>query len=147
MAAFPDEASVTAAGYRWIGDSARGFRHYVKWEHINDGRELDPSAIESIVILEQGGGLQVVSAMYILSPGKTMADVPDIAGELTPWHDHQNLCWDDTGTRVVGILRNGVCTAGTFRPTPPMMHVWLADTPCGPFAPVEGHGGACNHGH
>lgn len=147
MAAFPDEAAVTAAGYRWVGDSAGGFHHYVKWEYLADGRELDPSAIESIVLLEQGGGLEVVSAMYILSPGKTMDDVPDIAGELTPWHDHQNLCWDETGTRIVGVLQNGVCTAGTFRPTPPMMHVWLEDTPCGPFAPVEGHGGDCLHDH
>jgi hypothetical protein len=146
MAAFPDEAAVTAAGYRWVGDSAGGFRHYVKWEYIDDGRELDPSAIESIV-LQEGGGLSVVSALYILSPGKTMADVPDIAGSLTQWHDHQNLCWDETGTRIVGVLQNGVCTAGVFRPTPPMMHVWLEDTPCGPFATVENHGGGCTVHH
>ena len=38
--------------------------------------------------------------MYILGFGKTMADVPDVAGELTTWHDHQNLCWE--GIRVVG---------------------------------------------
>ena len=74
-------------------------------------------------------------------------DVPDIAGSLTQWHDHQNLCWDETGTRIVGVLQNGVCTAGVFRPTPPMMHVWLEDTPCGPFATVENHGGGCTVHH
>ena len=29
-----------------------------------------------------------------------------------------------------------------------MMHVWLENTPCGPFAGIEGHGGAgCEHTH
>jgi hypothetical protein len=44
---------------------------------------------------------------------------------------------------------NGVCRpGGTFRATSPMMHVWLTDPPCGPFAGVEGHGTEdCGHTH
>lgn len=151
LRSFPDEAAVVAAGYTSIGDGRRvgRFEHFVNRAYIVDGRELDPSAIESIVLQRQADGTKkVVSAMYILGPGKTMADAPDIAGELTPWHDHQNLCWDETGTRLAGVLVNGVCVpGGTFRGTSPMMHVWLEDTPCGPFAGIEGHGGACLHDH
>jgi hypothetical protein len=78
----------------------------------------------------------------------TLADAPDLAASLTTWHDHQNLCWDDSG-RLAGIVVNGQCRpGGTFRPTAPMMHVWLTDPPCGPFSGVEGHGAeGCVHTH
>jgi hypothetical protein len=151
LAHFPDRASVEAAGYVWIGDGRRpgGFEHFVKQDHLTDGLELDPDHIESIVLQRQADGREtVVTAMYILERGKTMADAPDIAGSLTPWHDHQNLCWDGNG-RLAGLYVNGQCRpGGTFRPTAPMMHVWLADPPCGPFSGVEGHGAeGCVHSH
>jgi len=77
-----------------------------------------------------------------------MADVPDIAGPLTTWHDHQNLCWNEDGS-LAGILVDGTCRpAGTFRPTPPMLHVWVVEHPCGPFAGIDGsHGSGCEHEH
>ena len=151
LAHFPDRASVEAAGYEWIGDGRRagGFEHFVKQEYLTDGIELDPAHIESIVLQRQADGSEtVVTAMYILERGSTMADAPDIAGSLTPWHDHQNLCWDDNG-HLAGIYVGGQCRpGGTFRPTAPMMHVWLTDPPCGPFSGVEGHGSpSCAHSH
>jgi hypothetical protein len=98
------------------------------------------------------GSRTLASAMYILPLGRTMADVPDIAGELTTWHDHQNLCWDLLGgnPRVVGITdANGNCAAGVFVATPPMLHVWLIPHECGPFAGIDGtHGTGCvGHTH
>ena len=151
LARFPDRASVEAAGYVWIGDGRRagGYEHFVQQDYMTDGLELDPDHIESIVLQRQADGTErVVTAMYILERGKTMADVPEIAGSLTTWHDHQNLCWDGNG-KLAGIVVNGVCRpGGTFRATAPMMHVWLTDPPCGPFAGVEGHGaGDCAHTH
>ena len=151
LARFPDRASVEAAGYVWIGDGRRagGYEHFVQQDYMHDGLELDPAHIESIVLQRQADGSErVVTAMYIMERGKTMADVPEIAGSLTTWHDHQNLCWDGNG-RLAGIYVNGQCRpGGTFRPTAPMMHVWLTDPPCGPFAGVEGHGaGDCAHTH
>ncbi len=151
LARFPDEAAVVAAGYRSIGDgrTVGSFEHFVHGEYLRDGREVDPSAIESIVMQRQADGTKrIASAMYILEPGRTMANVPEVAGSLTTWHDHQNLCWNDNG-RLAGILRDGVCVpGGTFRPTPPMLHVWIDDPVCGPFTGVEGHGGAdCSHDH
>jgi hypothetical protein len=151
LARFPDRASVEAAGYAWIGDGRRagGYEHFVQQDYMADGRELDPDHIESIVLQRQADGSErVVTAMYILERGKTMADVPDVAGALTTWHDHQNLCWDANG-KLAGIVVNGQCRpGGTFRATAPMMHVWLTDPPCGPFSGVEGHGAEdCGHAH
>jgi hypothetical protein len=153
---FPDEASLLAAGYRSIigpGITAVSgqIEHYFNAEYLADGRALDPGRIESLLTEGQPDGSKlVVAGMYILEPGATMADAPDIAGELTPWHDHQNLCWDESGTRYEGFLLDGKCVpGGTLKIMPPMMHVWLTSTPCGPFAGLEGHGGACRetHGH
>ena len=148
-ARFPDQAALLAAGYRSIGDGlVTPFDHFIKAEYLQDGRELDPERVESVVLERTPAGWRVVSAMYILEAGKTMADVPDVAGELTAWHDHQNLCWDRSGLRLAGLYMTGRCfPGGTLRATPPMLHVWLADHPCGPFAGIEGHGGGCAHGH
>jgi hypothetical protein len=93
-------------------------------------------------------GPVLVSAMYLLDRGTTMDDVPDVAGPLTVWHDHQNLCWDATGQRLAGVLVDGTCRpGGTFQGTSPMLHVWLTDQECGPFTGIEGHGEGCAHEH
>jgi hypothetical protein len=148
-ARFGDQAALLAAGYRSIGDGlVTPFDHFINAEYLQDGRELDPERVESVVLERTPAGWRVASAMYILEAGKTMAEVPDVAGALTVWHDHQNLCWDRSGLRLAGLLVNGRCfPGGTLRATPPMLHVWLADHPCGPFAGIEGHGGGCAHGH
>ena len=149
MEAFPDEAAVQAAGFTSIGDGATGYEHYINVQRIIDPRVLDPDDIESIVLkVNPDGTKEVASAMYLLPFGATMADAPDVAGELTPWHDPQNLCWD--GARVVGTTNaTGTCARGEFRPTQPMLHVWVDEHPCGPFAGIEGsHGSGCEqHDH
>ena len=149
MAAFPDEAAVQAAGFTSIGDGATGWEHYINVGRIIDPRVLDPEDIESIVLeVNPDGTKEVASAMYLLPFGATMADAPDVAGELTPWHDHQDLCWD--GATVVGRTdAAGNCARGEFRATQPMMHVWMIEHECGPFAGIEGsHGSGCaDHGH
>ena len=136
-----------AAGYESIGDGGSGYEHFVNWSYLEDGHELDSSRIESIVTKRNANGTRsIASALYILETGKTFADVPEIAGELTTWHDHQNLCWD--GHRLAGTLVNGVCTpGGEFRGTPPMLHVWIVPHECGPFAGIDGHGSDCSHSH
>jgi hypothetical protein len=152
MTSFADVAGVEAAGYVSIGDAITGFEHFINWDYMDDGRELDAEAIESVVFeVTDDGGREPVSAMYILDEGRTMDDVPEVAGELTVWHDHQNLCWDESGTRVVGLLVREQCRpGGELWVTPPMLHVWMTENPCGPFAGLEGHGGGgddCGHDH
>jgi hypothetical protein len=145
MVRFPDLDAVIADGYLSIGDGITGFEHFVNPAYIGDGVELDPDRIESIVArVNPDGTKDIVSAMYLMSPGSTMDDVPDIAGPLTLWHDHQDLCWE--GIRVVArVGPDGTCPRGVFRGTAPMLHVWLVPHPCGPFAGLEGHGGGCGH--
>jgi hypothetical protein len=139
-------SALVADGYGSIGDAGTGFEHFVHWPRLSDGIELEPTKVESIVLQRNPDGTWVLgSGMYILEPNKTMADVPEIAGSLTSWHDHQNLCWE--GTRVVGLLVGGSCTRGTFRPTPPMLHVWATPQVCGPFTGIEGFGGSCDSHH
>lgn len=150
MAGLRTVEAVEAAGYVSIGDGRRpgGFEHFVRSDLLTDGRELDPEAIESVVArVGADGSRTVVSAMYILELGSTMADAPDLAGELAVWHDHQDLCWE--GPRLAGRLVDGRCRpGGVLRPTPPMLHVWLVPRPCGPFSGIEGsHGDGCAHAH
>ena len=133
-------AALLQRGYTSIGDSGTGFEHYTNSVFLGDGIELNATKVESVVLQRQPDGSWVLgAAMYILNNGKTMADVPEIAGTFTTWHDHQNLCWN--GSVVVGFLVNGVCTAGVFRATPPMLHVWMTPQVCGPFVGTEGFGG------
>ncbi len=146
-AQFGDEAAVKAAGYTSIGDGfpISSFEHYIHAAYLEDGHELDPNRIESIVIQSTSSGDQVASAMYIMETGKTMADTTNLTyGGLASYHDHQNLCWDESGTRIAGFLLNGNCMPrGEFRPTPPMLHVWMKAHGCGPFSGLEGHGASC----
>ncbi|MEN9594259.1 MAG: hypothetical protein RLY23_742 [Actinomycetota bacterium] len=148
-AGFVGQAALRSAliqrGYTSVGDSGTGFEHFLNPTFYFDGIELDATKVESVVLQRQSDGSWVLgSAMYMLNDGDTMANVPEIAGTFTTWHDHQNLCWN--GLVVVGLLVNGVCTSGTFRATPPMLHVWMTPQVCGPFTGIEGtHGGSCVH--
>ena len=148
---FTDTAAAERAGFISIGDGRTGFEHFVNRTFLANANTLDPDEPESLVFkVNPDGTKTLASAMYILPPGTTMADVPDVAGPMTEWHDHQNLCWDASGVRLAGILVDGQCRpGGTFRPTPPMLHVWVTEHPCGPFAGIEGsaHTGACHSSH
>jgi hypothetical protein len=149
---FPTQDSVVAAGYSTIGDGFpfSSFEHFVNPGYLADGHELDPQRVESIVVESTPTGKWVVSAMYILEPGHTLKDAPGPAGALTTWHEHHNICWDPSGTRIAGFVHDdGIChPGGTFRVTPPMLHVWMREHDCGPFAGIEGHGATtCAHTH
>ena len=148
-AGFADVGAAEAAGYRWIGDGATSgsYRHYVKPEYLLDGLDLDPEHIESLVYrVTAAGTLELVSGMYILAPGTTMDEVPDVAGALTPWHVHTNLCWSGRG--IVGTNDSGACPAGSINAvTPPMLHVWVVDNRDGPFAAIDENGIVSAHTH
>jgi len=150
-ARFRTAAQARAAGYIDIGDGMSGVTHYEHPKNRRDGRELDVMYPEALVYKSATQTLQTV--MYILEPGKTMDDVVDIAGNLTVWHGHNNLCWKSTNPDNPGYLKLGGaaignrCTGGTLRVEPPMLHVWVIDNPCGPFAGTDpgNRTGSCGH--
>lgn len=148
LPAFADVTTVGALGYRSIGDAGTGFEHYINVALINDDKFLDPTAPESLVYRVDGDERILVSAMFLAR--ETPIDDPTLteyAGPLMQWHVHDNLCWglDDDGIPVVkGVLESfgGTCPPGTVHAggENPMVHVWIAPHPCGPFAALEGHG-------
>lgn len=150
---FASVSAAVAAGYTSIGDASTGFEHFVNNEYLNTPTVLDPQTIESLVYrVEPGGGRTLVSGMYILPIGQTMANVPPAYQTVdTPWHVHTNLCWALNPLRVVGTTSSGQagCPRGSvYFATPPMLHVWLENTPCGWFADLESFTGDCSlHPH
>ncbi|MEY4366150.1 MAG: hypothetical protein RLZZ305_1494 [Actinomycetota bacterium] len=140
LAVYASTSTATAAGYRSIGDGATGYEHYIKWDLIQDGRVLDSKAPESLVYKVTAAGRTLVSAMYIAPPGTAINDptLVEYAGPLMQWHIHDNLCF--LLGRVVGLTTpEGNCLIGAKNEVQsPMVHVWIAGHPCGPFAAVEG---------
>jgi hypothetical protein len=155
-----DYHTAEAAGYHSIGDGATGDEHFLKWDATEDPYVLDPDHPESLVYNTRNGGRQLEAAMFMLNKGSTLNDVPDVGGALTQWHIHDNLCFTDDpiAPQIAGVTSsNGPCPAGQVNFTPvPMMHVWITQNPCGPFAALEGVGAgqlkpgetrSCDHVH
>ncbi|HMK12696.1 MAG TPA: hypothetical protein VK461_13985 [Acidimicrobiales bacterium] len=136
---YADVSVAVANGYRSIGDQFTGVEHYVNRDYMADTDVLDPLKPESLVYrVNPDGTREFITVMYILPTGSTMDDVPDIAGNLTLWHDHDNLCFDPATSRLSGIFVNGVCRPGGVHvQTAPMLHVWVTPNPCGPFAGTD----------
>lgn len=152
-----DPAFDTANGFVSIHDGGSGTEHYVNPAFMADDTILDPNKPESLVFDTRVSPKRLVAAMYMMTPGATLADVPDLGGALTQWHIHNNLCFTAEG-RVAGLTQgDGSCAANLFKgPETPMIHVWIEPHPCGPFAALEGVGGgqvadgqpvACDHLH
>jgi hypothetical protein len=136
---FADPEVATARGWKSIGDGVTGDEHFVNVSTFDDGKKT------------------LLAAMYMLAPGATLADVPDIGGKLMQWHVHDNLCFNAAG-KVAGLRSpNGPCPDGLVKGgETPMIHVWIRSHPCGPFAALEGIAGGtiangesrlCDHVH
>lgn len=158
-----DPVTAERAGYQTIGDGPTGNEHYMKWDAIDDDVQFDPNAPESLVYdVAPDGKRTLAAAMYMLPSSVSLDDVPNLGGDLVQYHIHDNLCFkmdDPTGPKVRGITNaEGQCPAPLekFEAQAPMMHVWIRDHPCGPFAALEGIGGGqiaagetvnCDHTH
>ena len=140
-----DVAAAEAAGFRSLEDDEDRYVHYMNVDWMLDGKVLDARRPESLVYEKTAEGTRLVSAMYVLSMGTQMEDVPSLGDRRVRWHTHGNLCFSPDGT-LAGHLVDGECTPGGINiKTPPMLHVWLIEHPCGPFADL-GNGG-CKHDH
>ena len=159
---FADTATAEAMGYRSIRDGMTGFEHFMKWELIRDGKELDPDFPESLVYkVNEDGTRTLAAAMYMANEGTPLDDVPTVGGELVQWHIHDDLCFagEPGAWHVAGVAPPPQeCRPGTSRigePTP-MVHVWIIPHECGPFSALEGVGAGqiqegeerlCDHAH
>ncbi|MGH9085056.1 MAG: hypothetical protein ACRDYW_06350 [Acidimicrobiales bacterium] len=153
---FADPAFAETNGFVSIGDGLLGHEHYLSLANMTDGHILDPDLPESLVYDTSVSPKRLVAAMFMLNPGDTLDDVPELGGKLTQWHVHDNLCF--AGAQVAGLTRaDGTCRPGTTKgQETPMIHVWIEPQPCGPFAALEGIAGGtipegetrlCDHAH
>lgn len=153
---FADPATAEAMGFVSIGDGFLGTEHYLSAANMSDDKILDPDFPESLVYDTTTTPKKLVAAMFMMNPGDTLADVPDVGGKLTQWHIHDNLCF--AGPRVAGLTNaDGECASGLVKGAEtPMIHVWIEPHPCGPFAALEGIAGGtiaegetrlCDHAH
>ncbi|HEY6697921.1 MAG TPA: carboxylesterase family protein, partial [Acidimicrobiales bacterium] len=134
-------------GYVWITDGTQpnGYQHWINTGWIGDQYTLNPEFPESLVFRNAADGPVLEAAMYMLGLGHTMDTIPEDIAFLPGWHVHTNLCFE--GLRLVGIAVNGRCERGTILIPPPMVHVWIVDTPCGRFPGVDEHGLMCDPEH
>ncbi|HKY16710.1 MAG TPA: hypothetical protein VJM33_17425 [Microthrixaceae bacterium] len=156
---YADPAVAEAAGYKSIGDSSTGDEHFINWSLLDDEHVLDPAHPESLVYGTRNGERSLEAAMFIMPEGYSLENVPPIGGSLIQWHIHNNLCFTPwPSLQVAGVTsENGPCPADRVNfPARPMIHVWIASNPCGPFAALEGVGAgqvkegetrACDHAH
>ena len=113
--------------YNPIGDP---LVHYIKPAYMRDGRILDPEHVESLLYENSLRGPVLVAAMYSLEDPNSAP--PDIAGQLTAWHRHDDLCFTPSG-QVVGAAPYCPPGSATYF-TPWMLHVWLVPNRYGRFA-------------
>ena len=123
-------AAARADGYISFNPLGSGQVHYVNPAYMRDGRILDPHHVESLVYENTLRGPVLVAAMYSLEDPN--AAPPDVAGQQTPWHRHDDLCFTNQG-EVVGSAPYCPPGSATYL-TPWMLHVWLIPNRYGPFA-------------
>ena len=105
--------------------------HYLSVEALTDRTTLDPERPEGLIYLRTPDGADVfIGVMYIAMGGPA----PDIAGPLTPWYRHPELCM--SGFSIVPLTAAGECTRPGTPIVQEMIHVWAVPNPLGPFAHV-----------
>ena len=108
--------------------------HFVNKKYIFDDHVLDPERPEYLMYYNTSQGPKLVAFMFV--PQNPRDEGPQIGGPLTRWHYHR---WSKLyclleGMMTVGYAKDGKCKEGIpTKQSPEMMHVWLLDTPFGPF--------------
>jgi len=123
-------AAAKTDGYIAYNSVGQRLVHYVNPSYMQDGRVLDPSHVESLLYENTLKGWVLVAAMY--SQEDPNSAPPDVAGDLTPWHRHDDLCFTRSGAVVGGAPGCPPGSATYF--TPWMLHVWFVSNRYGRFA-------------
>jgi hypothetical protein len=142
VARYAQLKAAVAAGYVPMEPPDLEIVHYVNRSYMVPADVLDPQHVQSLIYYNGKQGTVLIGAMYIM-PNRAI-DGPQIGGPLTVWHQHSNICFDNTTGMAVAFVhsdvfdsneKSGSCPRGsTNKTTPQMLHVWLIDNPEGPFA-------------
>ncbi|HXH20534.1 MAG TPA: hypothetical protein VNN10_00790 [Dehalococcoidia bacterium] len=135
-ARFEDITVAQREGYFLLAGGRTGLAHFHNQAYHTDGRILDPERPEDLMYLRLSDGTWKLVGVMFLMPSRDQPG-PRIAGPLTAWHAHDNLCFSPALGRISGFTdANGKCAAGSvfMGKTPEMMHVWLVDNPNGVFS-------------
>jgi hypothetical protein len=125
MSDYADPRVAGADGFEVDGMTGTDF-HAVNPAHQHDGRIFDPARPENLVYAVTPSGPVLLGAMFEMPrigvPG------PEIGGPLTPWHEHENVCFSPIPPTLPGFLSPfGLCPPGSvvLPRTPEMIHVWV----------------------
>ncbi len=142
VARYAQLKAAVAAGYVPMEPPDLEIVHYVNPSYMVPADVLDPQHVQSLIYYNGKQGTVLIGAMFIM-PNRAM-DGPQIGGPLTVWHQHSNICFENTTGMAVAFVhsdvfdgneKSGSCPRGsTNKTTPLMLHVWLIDNPEGPFA-------------
>lgn len=142
VARYANLKAAIAAGYTPLEPTDFQIVHYVNQGYMTDADILNPLHVQSLIYFNGKQGPVLIGAMYIM-PRRGVPG-PDVGGPLTVWHQHSNICFDNTTGMAVAFAhsgfvdnsdKSGSCPRGsTNKTTPLMLHVWLIDNPDGPFA-------------
>jgi hypothetical protein len=135
-ARFEDISAAQQEGFRLLVGGRNGMSHWINQGYHTDGRIVDPARPESLMYLRMSdGSWKLVGVMFLMPTASEPG--PRVAGPLTAWHAHNNLCMNSAVGRITALTdANGKCPAGTtyMGKTAEMMHVWLVDNPNGVFS-------------
>jgi hypothetical protein len=100
--------------------------------HMTDGLVLDPQRPETLVYAIEGGRATLLGVVYVME--RAGVPGPEPGGPITRWHAH-NICLTALPPGFGIVTPFGSCPALSVNvTTPEMMHVWVVDSPAGPFA-------------
>jgi len=125
IAKYSKLSNAVAAGYVPATKPTGYIVHYAKWSTVLAGDVLDANQPSSLVYANTVSGPVLLGAMF-LGPAPCQPG-PDVAGPLTQWHAHADLCLSATHEVVGKSSAGGQCAVGNHNTnTFFMMHVWTA---------------------
>jgi hypothetical protein len=132
-ARYRDLDAATADGYRLnLGRDTGLDLHFEHDGHQRDGRVLDPARPEMLVYAREGGRTALLGAVFQMPRAGQRG--PQVGGATTTWHSH-NICVGSLPLAIGPVTPYGNCPFLTVQITiAEMIHVWLVESPAGPFA-------------
>jgi hypothetical protein len=131
-ARYRDVSAALADGYKPDRPGDGLDVHFDNKQRSADGAVLDPARPEQLVYARAGARSVLLGVVFRMPRAGERG--PQIGGASTTWHSH-NICVGPLPPGFGLVTPYGTCPFLTAEVTlPEMMHVWLVDSPTGPFA-------------